>query len=491
LSGPAGLPVCRPALALALVSAVALHPGPLSAGAVSPPAAAEWPLISDADGVGPTADLPLPGSPDFQVADDPLDQLRAIYARIPGLQDVELHREGVILEVRGRALSVEDRDDAIRYAREVVPGIVYVDSRALVVETDLRRRLQPAVERTREKGMAFLRFLPSLLLGLVVVVAGAVLGGWLSQRRFPFRRENPNPFVENLVRQAVRAGVLLLAVVLALDLMGIAALVGAVLGAAGVLGIAVGFAFRDIVENYLAGILLSIRQPFAVRDHVRLAGEEGRIVRLTGKETVLMTLDGNHVQVPNATVFKSVITNLTRNPRRRFVFTVDVASDEVLDVALGVARETLVGLGGILAQPAPAVRVQELGDSSVTIQVIAWVDQTESDFGKVRSRTIQAVKEAFEAAGVRTPPPEFGVRLLEGQGPSQEVPRQPLEGSERGQDLPGRGRKSSGPVPGDRAGRVEAPSGREQDDLSPDTTIQEEIDREYRESGGENLLDDR
>lgn len=419
---------------------------------------------------------PVPGD------DDPLDHLRAIYERIPGLEDVEVRREGVILEIRGRALSMEERDEAIRYAREVVPGILYVDSRALVVETDLRRRLQPAVERTREKGMAFLRFVPSFLLGLAVVATGAVAGGWLSRRRLPFRRAEANPFVENLVRQAVRAGVLLLAVILALDLMGIAALVGAVLGAAGVLGIAVGFAFRDIVENYLAGILLSIRQPFAVRDHVRLAGEEGRIVRLTGRETVLMTLDGNHVQVPNATVFKSVITNLTRNPRRRFLFTVGVAPDEALDRALGVARETLAGQAGVLEQPPPAVRVQELGDSSVTLQIIAWVDQTESDFGKVRSRAIRAIKEAFEEAGVRTPPPEFGVRLLGAAGEGMEEPGGSVA-------MPVRDSALVEPAVPDDGGQVTRDSPSLAEDLSPDTTIQEEIDREHREMGGENLLD--
>ncbi|TVR64702.1 MAG: mechanosensitive ion channel family protein [Gemmatimonadales bacterium] len=435
----------------------------------------------------PSVDDPLPSTsvlipaPAAAFTDDPVEQLQAIYRRMPGLQEMEVEREGVVLELRGRALSVEDRDAAIRYAREVIPGVVFVDVRGLVVETDLRRRLHPAMERTREKGMAFLRFVPSLLLGILVVAGGAVFGSWVSRRSLPFRRGDANPFVENLIRQAVRIGVLLLALVVALDLMGIAALVGAVLGAAGVLGIAVGFAFRDIVENYLAGILLSIRQPFAVRDHVRLAGEEGRIVRLTGRETVLMTSDGNHVQIPNATVFKAVITNLTRNPRRRIVFTVGVAPDEELDRAMAVAQDTLEGMVGVLAKPAPVVRVQELADSSVTLQAIAWVDQSESDFHKVRSRAVQLVKEAFEAEGVRTPPPEFGVRLLgSGEAVGAGAPTLPgdSEVSHRAPEGGAKRRKGEKPV-----------SHGEAVDVSPDTTIEEEIEREYRESKEENLLD--
>jgi len=403
---------------------------------------------------------------------DRVERLLAVYRRIPGLLNVHLTVEGGVVEIRGTALSAEDRELALAHARQLLPDVDYLDARGLLVETDLRKRLDPAVERIREKGMAFLRFLPSLLLGFAILGLGSALAGWLGSRSLLYDRVARNPFVRNLMRQSVRAVVFLTALLLALDLMGVTALVGAVLGAAGVAGIAVGFAFRDIVENYLAGVLLSLRQPFAPNDHVILAGEEGRVARLTGRETVLMTLDGNHVRIPNATVFKAVITNLTRNPRRRFGFSVGIAPWENLGVALPIARDAVASLAGVLESPRVAVRVQELQDSSVILRINGWVNQGEADFGKVQSQARRAVKEAFEREGVATPPPEFGIRILENQ----------LDGT---LSIPGAG--SSGRSP--RSEPVEAGEMLDPiEDLSPDTTIEQEIARELQDDTQENLL---
>ncbi len=396
-----------------------------------------------------------------------LERLLAVYRRLPGLSDVHIHLETGILELRGTALTPEDRERAIGYARELVPGVVFVDGTGLLVEADFRRRLHPAIDRIQEKGVAFLRFLPTLLLGLLLVGVGALAAAWIGSRDILFRGFSRNPFARNLARQVVRSVVFLVVLLLALDLMGVTALVGAVLGAAGVAGIAVGFAFRDIVENYLAGVLLSLRQPFAPNDHVLLAGEEGRVVRLTGRETVLMTLDGNHVRIPNATVFKAVITNLTRNPRRRFSFEVGVAPDEHLGRVIASARAAVTALPGVLETPPPTVRVLELRDSSVALRVSGWVDQQSTDFSKLRSQAIRAVKEGFEGDGIRTPPPEFQVRMLDAPG-----------------TLPPKG----GGKPPDPSAPEPGPEEPAPEDLAPDRTIEEEIAREHRESDEENLL---
>src|SRR3546814_11904518 len=84
--------------------------------------------------------------------------------------------------------------------------------------------------------------------------------------------------------------------------------------------ISIGFAIRDTVDNYVASLMLSLRQPFRANDHVVIEGHEGRVVRLTSRATILMTLEGNHLRIPNSTVFKAVILNYPRNPERRFDF---------------------------------------------------------------------------------------------------------------------------------------------------------------------------
>src|SRR5690606_23177807 len=103
----------------------------------------------------------------------------------------------------------------------------------------------------------------------------------------------PNVFLAELAAGAIRFVFVVTGLVVALDLLGAGALLGAVLGGAGVIGIALGFAMRDTIENYVASLMLSLRQPFRANDHVRIEQMEGRVVRLTSRATVLMTLDGN------------------------------------------------------------------------------------------------------------------------------------------------------------------------------------------------------
>ena len=183
------------------------------------------------------------------------------------------------------------------------------------------------------------------------------------------------------------------------------------LGAAGILGLALGFALRDTVENYIASLLLSLRQPFGQDDLVLIEGWEGRVLRLTSRATVLMTLDGNHVRIPNAVVYKSVIVNYTRNPSRRFHFDVGVGTEQDLSAVQRLGAETLARMDGVLDDPPPVATVETLGDSSVVIRVAGWVDQRHADFLKVRSEAIRLVKQAFDRADVTMPEPIYNVRV--------------------------------------------------------------------------------
>jgi small conductance mechanosensitive channel len=433
-------------------------------------------LVQVADTIVEPDEAPSLGAAELEAALEaraPLLELLAIYRRIEGLRDVQMYLEGGILELSGTALSREDRDRAGALALEV-GGIRFVDNR-ISVEESLAARWAPTMARFEEKGLAFVRFLPVLVAGLLILGFTVFVAYWAGRPRFPYNRIVASSFAADTLRLLVRLVIVLVGTLLALDLMGAGALVGAVIGTAGLAGLALGFAFRDIAENYLAGILLSLRQPFMPRDHIDIGGHEGRVVRLTGRETVLMTLDGNHVRIPNTTVFKGIVTNFSRNPRRRFLVRIGVAPTEDLTRALSLGREILGGLTGVLETPPVAARVQKLGDSSVELRFLGWVDQTVTDFGKARSEAIRLVKEGFDAAGIETPPPEYGVRILDG----------PAESS-FGVDLPAQGaRQGQAETDGPRSTEVSAEA-----DLAPDTTIEEEIERELRESSEENLLED-
>ncbi len=382
-----------------------------------------------------------------------IQQLFSIYRRMDGLRNVQVHLEAGILELSGSALSTADRVRAGELA-EALTGVVYVDNR-IRVEASVGGRVSPALERLQEKGLEFLRFLPILLVALLIVAGAIALAGWAGRRGFPYTTITDNPFAQNVLRQVVRFVVFLFGALLALDLLGIAALVGALLGTAGVMGLAIGFAFRDIVENYLAGIILSLRQPFAPQDEIEIAGNTGRVARLTGRETILMTRDGNHVRLPNALVFKSVMVNFTRNPRRRFVVDVGIAPLEDVTHALRTGEAAIRSVPGIMDTPPVASRIRELGASTVELRFSGWVDQIAVDFDKARSEAIRVLKEAFEREEIETPSPEYGIRVLKRSGVRKVAAPSPPE-----------------PSP----------------DMAPDVTIEEEIEKELAQSDEENLL---
>lgn len=271
--------------------------------------------------------------------------------------------------------------------------------------------ISSVAQRLLEQAYRLLAALPLLALALLVITAAWWIGGWISRRAVLDRIASRNPFLRDLARTTVRWLVVLVGVLIALEIMDATALVGAVLGTAGVMGVALGFAFKDILENYLAGILMSTRQPFAPRDHVVIDGNEGIVVALNSRSTILMTLDGNHVRLPNALVFRGVILNYTRNPSRRFEVEVGIGVNEDLLQAQEIGVAEMRRLPGVQDKPPPRAIITGLGDSNVQVRFHGWVDQRSHDFLRVRSEAFRRVKLALESAGMDMPEPIYRVQL--------------------------------------------------------------------------------
>lgn len=198
--------------------------------------------------------------------------------------------------------------------------------------------------------------------------------------------------------------------VIALDILGATALLGTILGAAGIVGLAIGFAVKDTVENFIASIMLSIRQPFRPNDTIEIDGDIGKVIRLTSRATILLSFDGNHIRIPNATVFKSRIVNYTRNKERRFVFDLGVAPDTDLAAARTLALDTVQALPFVLETPAAATWIEAIGDSTISVRIAGWIDQHETGYAAARGEAIRLAIAAFDGAGISMPEPSF--RLL-------------------------------------------------------------------------------
>lgn len=340
------------------------------------------------------------------------------------------------------------------------------------VEVDPQARLAETFDQASDRLMILVSYMPLMAVSLGILVIFFFLSRWIGNRELLFSKLGHNRFARDLSRQAVQIGIFMVGVLIALEILDATALVSAVLGTAGVFGLAVGFAFRDLVENYIASVLLSLRQPFSPNDHVRIDALEGKVVRLTSRATILMTLDGNHLRIPNAQVFKGVILNFTRNPKRRFDFGVGVGVGEDLNEARELGLAALQRMPGVLDDPPPMAVIEELGDSNVLVRFYGWVDQREVSFSKVKGESMRLVKTELEEAGMDLPEPIYRVHMVTsssgaGTGPSVRI--------EAGAETAEKKR--------DRAVGSETPA-----DIRPDDSLEQQI-ADDRSQSDEDLLD--
>ncbi len=340
-----------------------------------------------------------------------LKRLTGIFSQIRALERVEVEVIDGVVRLQGKSASSEARLQAGELARSM-PGVVYVDNQ-ITEATDVADRVSPTWDRIQSFVVDFVRRIPIFLLALFIIFLFWQLSRLLVVWNWPFKKMTDNVLARGLLKQFLRIIIVIGGLLIALDLLDATTVVGAVLGTAGVVGLALGFAFRDIAENYLASILLSWRRPFEANDFVELEGFSGRVIRLTMRETILMTSEGTHVRISNATVFKSNIVNVTRNPKRRFDFKIGVGNEEDLAQAMALGITTLKEMDGVIDDPRPIARVNELADSSVTLWFAGWVNQEEASFGKVKSEAIRRVKEAFDEADIDMPSPIYIIEMTE------------------------------------------------------------------------------
>ena len=178
------------------------------------------------------------------------------------------------------------------------------------------------------------------------------------------------------------------------------------LGALGVGGIALALALQDVLQNFVAGVLLLVRRPFRVGHEVELGEYQGRVEDVNLRTVVVTTYDGLTVYLPNATVLKNPIVNLTRTPLSRTSLSVGVAYDTDLARAQQVLRDACAAAEGVAAQPGVEVWAEEFADSAITFAVRYWHDAAIATRWRVRSAVALSVKAALDDAGITIPFPQ-------------------------------------------------------------------------------------
>jgi len=235
-----------------------------------------------------------------------------------------------------------------------------------------------------------------LFTGMIAWAIARVLDKLLSNRIRP-------QLLRRVVANVAGGIVLILGIYVILRVANLTTLAATLLGGTGLIGLILGIGFRDISENFLASLLLSIQQPFRTGDMVRIKDNVGIVQRLTTRGTLLMGLDGNYIQIPNSIVYKNVIVNLTANPKVRLDFLIGIGYDTHISRAQEVAMRTLTEHPAVLKDPEAMVLVDNLSASTIDLRIYFWIDGTKHSIQKSESAVMRLVVRACIEEGISMP----------------------------------------------------------------------------------------
>ena len=295
---------------------------------------------------------------------------------------------------------------------------------------------------------SFVYRLPGLGLGIVVMAVFIFLAPHVASLLVkPMTRTTTSPLLRSVIQRSISLVLMLLGIYLFLFLAGLTGFAIAVVSGTGVVGLILGFAFRDIAENFISSLLLTIQRPFRIGDIVQINDFTGIIQKVTARATTLVDFDGNHIQIPNATIYKGVIKNLTANPLMRGHFVIGVGYDAEIQQAQKIAQDVIADQQNVLDDPEPQVLIDTLGASSYNVKVYFWVDVEKTSVVKMSSVLMRNITKAFLDAEISMPDDAreriFPQGIMFEKAPSQEEAGGNKKGNGRNESSKTRESKSS------------------------------------------------
>ncbi|SFU07733.1 Mechanosensitive ion channel [Algoriphagus locisalis] len=213
--------------------------------------------------------------------------------------------------------------------------------------------------------------------------------------------------------------VILIGLLVVFRIIGLTAVISGMLAGAGISAFIIGFALKDIGENFLAGIILAFKRPFRVGDIVDISGMSGQVIALNLRDTQVKTGDGKDVFIPNGMILKNPLINYTIDGYLRYDFIVGLDYGSDYEKAVDLIKTTIIRVSGVLGEnKAPEVWVVELAESTLNIQVTFWVNTFERTISDavVKSSAILAVLTALEKADFNMPARILELKNYQGKG---------------------------------------------------------------------------
>ena len=262
--------------------------------------------------------------------------------------------------------------------------------------------------------------MPKLALGVLLILVFWYLsslfkrwsGKWLRVRM-------DDPLLAVFLSRLVKATFITIGLLAFLQVVGLGNAAGSLLAGAGISAFVIGFAFKDIGENFLAGILMAFKRPFRIGDVIESGDIKGEIIGLSLRDTQVKTFDGKDVYIPNGLILKNPIINYTIDGflRQEFDVGLDYGSD--ISQAIKVILGTLAKVPGILQkEKAPSVLISELGSSSLNLKAYYWLDTFDHNVSglEVKNQAVEHTLLALDAAGFNLPGTIIEIKNYNGQG---------------------------------------------------------------------------
>ena len=347
-------------------------------------------------------------------------KLEKLLPKYPGVRTIGVEIEDGVVTLTGHVADNDVRDRLREFVRRV-QGVNLVLNQT---KTDVQ------VLTAREYALKQIRGYWDVISRkwlLCLIAVGLVLAASAVARVFKRFSETilslftGNPLLRSVLGSVIAGLIVIGGVLSALHLLGMTEAVLSFLGLAGVVALAVGFAFRDIAENFIASVMLGVRRPFRVGDFIEVAGKSGVVKSLNTRATVLVSLDGSQVRIPNAVIFKEVLVNKSASTNMRESFDVIVPWNASIATVSEAITKALREHDGFDDDPPPRTLLEAIEPGGIRLRSFFWFPAKGVDRWKLLSDAQLAAKVALQNAGINPTPARLIVHVA-GEGPL-DVPR--------------------------------------------------------------------
>lgn len=280
---------------------------------------------------------------------------------------------------------------------------------------DISKYYDIVVDKVVSWSENFVSMLPNFILALLSFFAFVIIAKFTVRLLNKLlHRTIDNPALNNIIGKTIYIAIIIIGTFVALSVLNLEKTVTSLLAGAGIIGLALGFAFQDIAANFISGILMAARRPFKVGDVIETAGHEGIVQKINIRTTEITSFQGQQIIIPNKEVFQNALINDSFNGKRRIDLGVGVSYGDDLEK---VKRITLEAVKTVSRRTNDELKLvyKEFGDSSINFTIMIWVEfKSQMGYLESQSEAIMAIKKAYDENDIMIPFPirtlDFGIK---------------------------------------------------------------------------------